>query len=116
MRGVCGALSACATRTRPLNRWCRWVPPRATSAGRLLVGVAFGGGSARGLAHVGVIRWFEEHRIPIDLVAGPAWADSSEGRSRRHPFCQSISVAPPLTHLSPTGLFLAAGSRDSSRA
>jgi NTE family protein len=34
------------------------------------IGVAFGGGSARGLAHVGVIRWFEEHRIPIDLVAG----------------------------------------------
>src|SRR6185295_4892746 len=38
--------------------------------GRPLVGVAFGGGSARGLAHVGVLRWFEEHRIPIDLVAG----------------------------------------------
>ena len=34
------------------------------------VGVAFGGGSARGLAHVGVVRWFEEHRIPIDLIAG----------------------------------------------
>jgi NTE family protein len=34
------------------------------------VGVAFGGGSARGIAHVGVIRWFEEHRIPIDLAAG----------------------------------------------
>jgi NTE family protein len=34
------------------------------------VGIAFGGGSARGLAHVGVIRWFEEHRIPIDLAAG----------------------------------------------
>ena len=34
------------------------------------VGVAFGGGSARGLAHVGVIRWFEEHRIPIDRVSG----------------------------------------------
>lgn len=34
------------------------------------IGVAFGGGSARGLAHVGVIRWFEEHRIPIDRVAG----------------------------------------------
>jgi NTE family protein len=34
------------------------------------IGVAFGGGSARGLAHVGVVRWFEEHRIPIDLVAG----------------------------------------------
>ena len=32
--------------------------------------MAFGGGSARGLAHVGVVRWFEEHHIPIDLVAG----------------------------------------------
>jgi len=37
---------------------------------RPAVGVAFGGGSARGIAHVGVIRWFEEHRIPIDLAAG----------------------------------------------
>src|SRR5690349_23429680 len=34
------------------------------------IGVAFGGGSARGIAHVGVIRWFEEHRIPIDVAAG----------------------------------------------
>jgi NTE family protein len=34
------------------------------------VGVAFGGGSARGIAHVGVIKWFEEHHIPIDLAAG----------------------------------------------
>jgi NTE family protein len=34
------------------------------------VGVAFGGGSARGLAHVGVLRWFEEHHVPIDLAAG----------------------------------------------
>jgi NTE family protein len=32
--------------------------------------VAFGGGSARGIAHVGIIRWFEEHHIPIDVSAG----------------------------------------------
>jgi len=32
--------------------------------------VAFGGGSARGIAHVGVIHWLEEHRIPIDVAAG----------------------------------------------
>lgn len=38
--------------------------------GRPLIGVAFGGGSARGLAHAGVIRWLAEHRIPIDLAAG----------------------------------------------
>jgi NTE family protein len=43
---------------------------RAQPAPRRRIGVAFGGGSARGLAHVGVIRWFEEHRIPIDLIAG----------------------------------------------
>ena len=34
------------------------------------VGVAFGGGSARGIAHVGIIKWFEEHHIPIDVSAG----------------------------------------------
>jgi NTE family protein len=37
---------------------------------RPTVGVAFGGGSARGLAHIGVVAWFEEHRIPIDVAAG----------------------------------------------
>ena len=46
-------------------------PPRVVrEAGRPTVGVAFGGGSARGIAHVGVIRWLEEHRIPIDVAAG----------------------------------------------
>ena len=45
-------------------------PERALVEGRPVVGVAFGGGSARGLAHIGVIRWFEEHRIPIDVAAG----------------------------------------------
>jgi len=44
--------------------------PIIQSSGRPTVGVAFGGGSARGIAHVGIIRWFEEHRIPIDVAAG----------------------------------------------
>ena len=34
------------------------------------LGVALGGGSARGLAHIGVIRAFEEAGIAADLVAG----------------------------------------------
>ena len=42
----------------------------ATTTPRRVIGVAFGGGSARGFAHVGVIRWFEEHHIPIDRIAG----------------------------------------------
>ena len=38
--------------------------------GRPRIGLALGGGSARGLAHVGVLEWLEEHRIPVDLIAG----------------------------------------------
>jgi len=34
------------------------------------VGVALSGGGALGLAHIGVLRYFEEHRIPIDALAG----------------------------------------------
>ncbi len=72
-------LAACAT---PLQRPATVGPrpsagvadqkpaPRQVRGARPAIGVAFGGGSARGLAHVGVIRWFEEHRIPIDLAAG----------------------------------------------
>ncbi len=34
------------------------------------IGLALGGGSSWGFAHIGVLRWFEEHRIPIDYLAG----------------------------------------------
>jgi NTE family protein len=44
--------------------------PAEAQSERPTIGVAFGGGSARGIAHVGVIRWFEEHHIPIDVAAG----------------------------------------------
>jgi NTE family protein len=37
---------------------------------RKTVGLALAGGGARGLAHIGVIRWLEEHRIPIDYITG----------------------------------------------
>jgi NTE family protein len=38
--------------------------------GRPRIGLALGGGSARGFVHLGVLRWFDEHRIPVDFVAG----------------------------------------------
>src|SRR5207344_2412784 len=72
-------MSACAA---PLQRPATTASPspsgvgdqrpvrRDTPLGRHSIGVAFGGGSARGIAHVGVIRWLEEHRIPIDVAAG----------------------------------------------
>ncbi|HUX12362.1 MAG TPA: patatin-like phospholipase family protein [Spirochaetia bacterium] len=37
---------------------------------RPLVGLALGGGAARGFAHIGVLKVLEEERIPIDFVAG----------------------------------------------
>jgi len=44
--------------------------PAQQQPARPKVGVAFAGGSALGLAHVGVLKWFEENRIPIDYIAG----------------------------------------------
>jgi NTE family protein len=37
---------------------------------RKRVGLALGGGGARGLAHIGVLRVFEKEGIPIDLIVG----------------------------------------------
>ncbi len=34
------------------------------------IGIALEGGGALGLAHIGVLEWFDEHHIPIDYVAG----------------------------------------------
>lgn len=34
------------------------------------IGIALGGGGARGFAHIGVLRVLESARIPIDLIAG----------------------------------------------
>jgi NTE family protein len=40
------------------------------SANRPRLGLALSGGAARGIAHVGVLRALEEHRVPIDAIAG----------------------------------------------
>ncbi|MGB7847264.1 MAG: patatin-like phospholipase family protein [Candidatus Acidiferrum sp.] len=34
------------------------------------IGVALEGGGALGEAHIGVLKWFEEHHIPVDYLAG----------------------------------------------
>src|SRR5271165_3001887 len=53
-------LAACAVR----------VDGQVQASGRPRVGVALSGGGALGLAHIGVLRYFEEHHIPVDDVAG----------------------------------------------
>jgi NTE family protein len=42
----------------------------AEQARRPRIGLALGGGSARGIAHIGVLEWFEQHHIPIDSIVG----------------------------------------------
>jgi NTE family protein len=37
---------------------------------RPTIGVAFEGGGALGLAHIGVIEWLEAHHIPVDYISG----------------------------------------------
>lgn len=37
---------------------------------RKKIGLALGSGSAKGLAHIGVLKVLEKHKIPIDFIAG----------------------------------------------
>jgi NTE family protein len=41
-----------------------------TQKPRPKIGVALEGGGALGLAHIGVLQWFEDHHIPVDYLAG----------------------------------------------
>lgn len=47
------------------------VPERSNGAGRKpKVGVALGGGFARGIAHLGVLHALEQNNIPVDYIVG----------------------------------------------
>lgn len=45
------------------SRLCRFLLGKA-------VGVVFGGGGAKGFAHLGVIKAFEESNVPLDIIGG----------------------------------------------
>ncbi|MEA1959930.1 MAG: patatin-like phospholipase family protein [Bacillota bacterium] len=44
--------------------------PRQTVKERPIIGLALGGGGARGYAHLGVIKALQEANIPVDVIAG----------------------------------------------
>ncbi len=54
---------------------------------RKRVGLALGGGVARGLAHIGVLAAFEEHDIPVDYVSG-----TSMGAMVGAAYCAGIEI------------------------
>jgi len=51
--------------TKPVNP-----ADKPTPKSRPTIGVALEGGGALGEAHIGVLKWFEDHHIPIDYIAG----------------------------------------------
>jgi NTE family protein len=60
----------------------------SSSNGRPKVGLALGGGVARGLAHIGVLSVLEEAGVPIDCVAG-----TSMGAIIGAGYCAGLEVA-----------------------
>ena len=54
-----------------VRRWAKVRPPRpAPFLPSRSIGLALGGGFARGLAHIGVLRVFEKYEIPIQYITG----------------------------------------------
>jgi NTE family protein len=72
--------------TRELARTASPIAP-AENKKRPLIGLALGGGFARGLAHIGVLKVFEENQIPIDYVAG-----TSVGAVIGAAYCSGVSA------------------------
>lgn len=60
----------------------------SSSNGRVRVGLALGGGVARGLAHIGVLSVLEDAGVPIDCIAG-----TSMGAIIGSAYCAGLSVA-----------------------
>ena len=60
--GLAGAGLVHAQATRP--------QPGVRPAGGKTIGIALGGGSARGFAHIGVLQALDEAKIPVQVVAG----------------------------------------------
>ncbi len=56
-----------------MRNWVEGIRHWARAGGRPsdpAIGLALGGGFARGIAHLGVLRVFERHRIPVGRIAG----------------------------------------------
>ena len=64
-----GEQAASTTRLRlgPLDAA---VAPPDLPKNRPVIGVAMGGGGAVAMTEIGVLAWFEQHHIPVDVIAG----------------------------------------------
>jgi len=85
-------------------------PAKAAASGsqRPRIGLVLEGGGALGLAHVGVIKWLEENRIPVDVVAGTSMGAlvggiyaSGESPDQLSALIRSINWSEVLTGVTP---------------
>src|SRR5579862_4671282 len=59
-----------AERSLPTSHLALRTSHASAASPRPRIVLALGGGAARGFAHIGVLEWLEEHRIPVDAVVG----------------------------------------------
>jgi NTE family protein len=80
-------LSKFARSVRAFAREFSRVPDTTSKVqNRPRIGIALGGGFARGLAHIGVLKVLEENQIPVDFVAG-----TSVGALIGAAYCSGVS-------------------------
>ncbi|HVZ18896.1 MAG TPA: patatin-like phospholipase family protein, partial [Terriglobales bacterium] len=72
---------------RELGRSVESPKPKPNSSQPPAIGIALGGGFARGLAHIGVLKVFEQEGIPIAFIAG-----TSVGSVIGAAYCSGISA------------------------
>src|ERR1700731_3776498 len=72
---------------RDFGRGIAGVPGLASPAKTPSIGLALGGGFARGMAHIGVLKVLEEEGIPVRIVTGP-----SVGALIGAAYCSGLSI------------------------
>lgn len=70
---------------------------------RKRIGLVLGGGAALGWAHVGVLEWLEENKIPVDCIAGTSFGAMVGGFYASGTTPKEMRV---LTHSEPWDAFL----------
>ncbi|KXV12952.1 esterase [Caballeronia megalochromosomata] len=71
LAAVSSVLAACTTTSGGVPGGAASVPPTKTEPQQpMRIGLALGGGAARGFAHIGVIKALEARNVRVDLVAG----------------------------------------------
>jgi len=79
-------VSACHFVPHDFERHPRDMARLARVIAGLGVGLVLGGGGARGLAHLGVIRALEEYGIPVDMVGGTSIGSMIGGLFAQQPY------------------------------